>query len=40
MRYLLNQVEVDLLKGTAVTGEGAKAIRAKTLAVLQLLARG
>ncbi|MCF2907863.1 winged helix-turn-helix domain-containing protein [Pseudoalteromonas sp. DL2-H2.2] len=37
MRYLLNQVEVDLLKGTAVTDEGAKAIRGKTLAVLQVL---
>ncbi|MCG7533840.1 winged helix-turn-helix domain-containing protein [Pseudoalteromonas sp. OOF1S-7] len=37
MRYLLSQVEIDLLKGTAITAQGTKAIRAKTLAVLQIL---
>ncbi len=37
MRYLLNQVEIDLLKGTATTHEASHDIRAKTLAVLKIL---
>ncbi|AZZ97596.1 winged helix-turn-helix domain-containing protein [Pseudoalteromonas sp. R3] len=37
MRYLLNNVEVDLVKGTATTRDGIQDIRAKTLAVLQIL---
>ncbi|TMP27285.1 CadC family transcriptional regulator [Pseudoalteromonas rubra] len=37
MRYLLNNVEVDLVKGTATTLDGPQDIRAKTLAVLQVL---
>ncbi|WP_171045613.1 winged helix-turn-helix domain-containing protein [Pseudoalteromonas rubra] len=37
MRYLLNNVEVDLVKGIATTSDGSRDIRAKTLAVLQIL---